>query len=376
VRGQVRLVKLFGVELGLHYSWLIIATLITFSLSSYFHGVHPEWSAGVVWGCAIVTGILFFVGLFAHELSHALVAKAQGLPIRRITLFALGGMAQIEKEPTRASTEFWMGIIGPVTSLVIGSGLLALGRALGWGWRTVPRTPLLAVLVWLGYINLGLAAFNMIPGFPLDGGRVLRAIIWGITRQADRSTRIAARVGQMVGIAFMVYGVYQFFRGAGVNGLWLAFIGWFLLNAAGATYLQNQADRALRGLTVAQVMTQECDAVEGSIPIQDFVDHYLLATGRRCFVVMNNGRTLGLVTPAEVRRVDRQEWPQTSVQAVMKPLERIHAVSANTSVLRAMEIMAREDVNQLPVISEGRFEGIVTRAHILQLLHSRAELGM
>jgi Zn-dependent protease/CBS domain-containing protein len=376
VRGQIRLIRVFGVELGLHYSWVIIATLITFSLGSYFRGVHPEWSTGVVWTCALVTGALFFVGLFAHELAHAVVAKLRGLPIRRITLFALGGMAQIEKEPTRASTEFWMAIVGPITSMVIGGGLLALAVALGWPWRTIPRTPLLAIMVWLGYINLGLAAFNMIPGFPLDGGRVLRAIIWGITKQADRSTRIAARIGQLVGIAFIVYGVYQFLRGAGVNGLWLAFIGWFLLNAAGATYMQSRADRALRGINVSQVMTQECDTVDGSIPIQDFVDHYLLATGRRCFVVVNNGRTAGLVTPAEVRRVDREQWAHTSVQAVTKPLDRIHAVAGSTPVLRAMEIMAREDVNQLPVISDGRFEGIVTRAHILQLLHSRSELGM
>jgi Zn-dependent protease/predicted transcriptional regulator len=376
VRGQIRLVTLFGVELGLHYSWMVIAVLITFSLASNFRAVHPNWIPAVVWGCALLTGVLFFVCLFAHELSHAIVAKARGLPIHRITLFALGGMAQIEKEPTRASTEFWMGIVGPITSLVIGGVLLGIAWALGWPPRSTPATPVLAVLVWLGYINVMLAAFNMIPGFPLDGGRVLRAIIWAVTKQADRSTRIAARVGQFVGLAFIVYGVSEFFRGAGFNGLWLAFIGWFLLNAAGATYLQSRADNALRGVRVAQVMASECETVDGSIPVQDFVDQHLLSTGRRCFVVLNQGRAAGLITASEVRQLERSEWPQTSVQAVMKPLDRVHAVTPETPALRAMQIMAKEDVNQLPVVSGGDFRGIVTRAHILQLLHARSELGM
>jgi len=374
MRSQLKLVRLFGVELGLHYSWIIIAVLIVFSLGNHFHAIHPRWSSGLVWGISIITGVLFFVFLFAHELSHALVAKARGLPIHKITLFALGGMAEIEKEPTRASTEFWMGIVGPITSFVIGVVLLALAYAGGWTWRAEAATPGLAILVWLGYINILLAVFNMIPGFPLDGGRVLRAIIWGITKSAERSTRIAARVGQLVGMGFIVYGIFEFFGGAGFNGLWLAFIGWFLLNAAGASYLQITTSNALRGVNVAQVMSRDCESVEASIPLQDFVDHYLLRTGRRCFVVVDNGQTAGLITPAEVRQVPRDDWNVTSVRAAMRPLERIHAVSPDTPVMTAMEIMAREDVNQLPVVSNGHLEGIVTRAHVLEILQARSEL--
>lgn len=267
-----------------------------------------------------------------------------------------------------------MGIIGPITSFVIGVVLLALAYAGGWTWHAEAATPGLAILVWLGYINILLAVFNMIPGFPLDGGRVLRAIIWGITKSAERSTRIAARVGQLVGTGFIVYGIFEFFRGAGFNGLWLAFIGWFLLNAAGASYLQITTSKALRGVNVAQVMSRDCESVEGSIPLQDFVDHYLLRTGRRCFVVVDNGQTAGLITPAEVRQVPRDDWNVTSVRAAMKPLERIHAVSPDTPVMTAIEIMAREDVNQLPVVSNGHLEGIVTRAHVLEILQARSEL--
>jgi Zn-dependent protease/CBS domain-containing protein len=375
VQSQVKLARVFGVELGLHYSWFIIAVLIVFSLGDHFHALHPNWSSAVVWGISIITGVLFFVFLFAHELSHALVAKARGLPIHKITLFALGGMAQIEKEPTRASTEFWMGIVGPITSFVIGVALLGIAAAAGWSWRSEPATPGVAILVWLGYINILLAAFNMIPGFPLDGGRVLRAIIWAITKSADRSTRIAARIGQLVGIGFIVYGIFEFFAGAGFNGLWLAFIGWFLMNAAGASYLQITATHALEGVNVGQVMSQDCQPVEGHISLRDFVDHFLLRTGRRCFIVADDGRPLGLITPAEVREVPRDDWGSTSVQAAMKPLEKIHSVAPETPVMNALEIMAREDINQLPVISDGHLAGILSRAHVLELLRARSELG-
>ena len=375
MKAQIKLVRLFGVELGLHYSWIIIAVLIVFSLGDHFHQVHPGWSAGAVWGMAIIAGVLFFVFLFAHELSHALVAKAKGLPIHSITLFALGGMAQIEKEPDRASTEFWMGIVGPVTSFVIGAALLAIAAAGGWSWTKEPSTPGLAMVWWLGYINVLLGAFNMIPGFPLDGGRVLRAIIWGITKSEERSTRIAARIGQLVGIGFILYGIYEFFGGAGFSGLWLAFIGWFLMNAAGASYLQMKASNALAGVSVGQVMSQDCQAVEGHISLQDFVDHFLLRTGRRCFLVMDNGRPLGLITPGEVRQVPRDDWNVTSVRAAMKPLERIHSVTPETPVMNAMEVMAREDVNQLPVMSDGHLAGILSRAHVLELLKAKSELG-
>ncbi|HTM87478.1 MAG TPA: site-2 protease family protein [Terriglobales bacterium] len=375
MRAQIKLARVFGVELGLHYSWLIIAVLIAFSAADYFHGIHPEWSTAVVWGISIIAGVLFFVFLFAHELSHALVAKARGLPIHKITLFALGGMAQIEKEPTRASTEFWMGIVGPLTSFVIGCALFGLAILAGWSWGSKPATPGQAILVSLGYVNVLLGAFNMIPGFPLDGGRVLRAIIWGITRSADRSTRIAARIGQLVGIGFIVYGILEFFGGAGFNGLWLAFIGWFLMNAAGASYMQIMATHALEGVNVSQVMSGDCATVEGHISLQDFVDHFLLRTGRRCFIVADNGRPLGLITPAEVRQVPRDDWSVTSVQAAMKPLEKIHSVTPDTPVMNALEIMGREDVNQLPVMSEGHMAGILSRAHVLELLRSKSELG-
>ena len=203
MQAQIKLGRIAGISVGLHYSWFIIAALITLSLSGHFHSVAPGWSDAVVWSAAMITGLLFFAALLAHEMAHSLVAKAYGLKVRSITLFALGGVSQIESEASDAKSEFWIAIVGPLSSLVIGFALLLVTRLSGWQPGTDPATPVMAVVLWLGYINIMLAAFNMIPGYPLDGGRVLRALIWWITHNADRATRLAAQVGQAV--AFMFY---------------------------------------------------------------------------------------------------------------------------------------------------------------------------
>lgn len=374
MKSQIKLGTVFGVELGLHYSWLVIALLITFSLVAQFHAGNRDWSQTVVWTTAILTGLLFFGCLFAHELSHAIVAKARGIPIHKITLFLLGGVAQIEKEASDAKTEFWMAIVGPFTSGVLGLILLSLAWAAGWVPRSQPATPGVALLVWLGYINLGLAAFNMIPGFPLDGGRVLHAILWWIMHDAERSTRAAARVGQFVAVLFIGFGIIEFFQGAGFGGLWLAFIGWFLLQAAGAAYIQVRGRALLRGLRVKDVMSTDYKTVDPGTSLQDFVHQQLLPTGGRCFLVVRDSRPLGLITPSEVRTFEPQAWPYTSVQAAMRPAHKVHFVSRDMPAMEALEIMGREDINQLPVMLDGRVEGIVTRAHLLQTLRSRAEL--
>lgn len=236
MRSTVKLGRISGIEIGLHYSWFIIAALIVLSLGGRFRQVNPDWSMGEIWIAALITAVLFFVTLLLHELAHSLVAQARGLRVRAITLFALGGVSQIQEDSTDAKTEFWVAIAGPIASVMIGFGCLGLALGLGWQRSTEPQTAVTGVLVWLGYINLGLAAFNMIPGFPLDGGRVLRAIIWALTKDADRSTRIAARVGQVVAVLFILDGIWRYFSGAGFAGLWIAFIGWFLMDAARASY--------------------------------------------------------------------------------------------------------------------------------------------
>jgi Zn-dependent protease/predicted transcriptional regulator len=376
VRAQVKLGRISGVAIGLHYSWFIIALLIVLSLTGHFHSVNPKWSQTVLWSAAIVTGLLFFVALLLHELAHSLLAKARGLSVREITLFALGGVSQIESEPSNAKSEFWIAIAGPVTSLVIGLVLLAASRLAGWRSGTEPTTPLVSVLLWLGYINIALAGFNMIPGYPLDGGRVLRAVIWWITRNADRSTRLATRVGQAVAFIFILLGLFRFFLGENVGGLWLAFIGWFLLDAARASYAQATLMTALRGRRVADIMDRNCPTVEGHVSLQDFVDAYLLRSGLRGYVVVRNEQVIGLITPHEVKEVPRDSWPQTSVQSVMRPLSQLLKVTPDTPALQALQMMGREDINQLPVVSEsdGRLEGVFSRSHVVRFLQTHSEL--
>jgi Zn-dependent protease len=376
MKAQIKLGRIFGVEIGLHYSWFIIALLITFSLAGHFQEHNPSWSDSLQWGIAIVTALLFFGSIVVHELSHAMVAKLRGLPVRSITLFALGGVAQIEKEAADAKTEFWMGIIGPITSVVIGVVCLAITIALGWTPPDLPQRPLPAMFMWLGLINIGLAIFNMIPGFPLDGGRVLRGIVWWITGNAKRATTIAARVGQVIAFLMIIYGVMQFFRGTGFNGLWIAFIGWFLLTASRESYAQMVITEGLRGLRVADVMSRDFPVVDAHANLQTFAEEYLTRTGRRFWVVTLNGQPEGIITPNEITAAPRNRWPYTTVAEVMRSLDSTHTVNPNTPVTEALEVMARQDLNQLPVVNEGGLAGLISRAHILQLIQTRAELHL
>lgn len=370
MRSQIKLGKIFGIEIGLHYSWFLIAFLLVLSLSAQFHASNPNWGDGVILALAIVTGILFFVSLLLHELAHSLVAQSRGLPVREITLFALGGVSQIEKDPASPQVEFWMAFVGPLTSAVI--GLICLGTARGIGG--VATDPPAAMLSWLGYINLALAGFNMLPGYPLDGGRILRAIIWWKTGDVERSTRAAARAGQVVAGGFIAIGVFQFFAGGGVGSLWIAFIGFFLMQAAGESYLQTGLKRALKDVRVADVMTRDCPTVDGNLNIQNFVEEEMLRTGQRCFIVLENSRLAGLVTPHEVKQVDRAKWPYMTLHDVMRPLEDLRTVTPDASLNSALDLMGRYDLNQLPVVSDGHLEGVLSRAQLLRYLHTRMEL--
>src|SRR5467141_1940840 len=376
MRSNVELGTISGIEIGLHYSWFIIAALITFSLGEHFRQVNPNWGTGQIWVAALVTVALFFVTLLLHELAHSLVAQARGLKVRAITLFALGGVSQIQDDATDAKTEFWVAISGPIASLIIGFGCLAIALGLGWQRSTEPQTATTGVLVWLGYINFALAAFNMIPGFPLDGGRVLRAIVWTITKNADRSTRIAARVGQFVAFLFILDGIWQFFSGAGFGGLWIAFIGWFLMDAAKASYADVEITTALRGIRVSEVMSRDCSMVSPRMSLQEFVNTYLLRAGERCFAVEDQGHFVGLITPRDMDSIPRDRWDQTTVREAMRPLQKLHLITPDTPVLDALKLVVSNDVNQLPVVANATLQGVVSRSQLLHLLQVRSELQL
>lgn len=374
MRSHIKLGRIFGIEIGLHYSWFLVAILIVFSLGPYFHRIRPGWSEGAVWTAAIVTAVLFFVCLLLHELTHSIVAKSHKLRVREITLFALGGVSQIESEAPNAATEFWIAIVGPLTSLVIGFVCLGLAQLAGVGRGLSPASPVAAVLLWLGYINIALAVFNMIPGFPLDGGRVLRAIIWWIDKSPQRSTRAAARIGQIVALLFILLGIFMFFTQGSFGGLWIALIGWFLLEAARSSSVQADVMASLQGHTVRDMMERNCGTVPGHITVREFVDDILVHSGTPCFYVAQDGHVAGLITPADLRKLNRDDWERTSVQSVMLPLNRVRTVPPDMPAVEAIELMGRENLTELAVIDNGKLEGVFSRGQVLRFLQIHSGL--
>jgi Zn-dependent protease len=374
MRATISLGRWFGVPVGLHYSWFVIAWLITLSLTDQFAAFDRSWSAWTVWALSALTAVLFFVGIVLHELSHAAVARMGGVPVRGITLFALGGLAQIGKEAATPSKEFWMAIAGPVVSIAIGLGCRLAADAFGAAASVVDLRAAVAVLGWLAYINVALALFNLVPAFPLDGGRILRAALWAVMHNADRATRIAARIGQGVAFVFIAGGIYSVLTQNDFGGLWIAFIGWFLLEGAQGYYVQTEIAAALRDVRVGEVMARDCATVDGSTTLQRFVNEYLLRLVGRCFAVRRGDRIVGLITSEEVKHVERQRWDATTVSEAMRPLEALHPMKPDSSAADALAVMARENVNELPVVSDGRLEGVVTRSYLVQLLQARREL--
>ncbi len=374
MRMTIRLGRWFGVPVGLHYSWFVIAWLIALALVGQFASVNPDWSTGFVWTLSLVTAALFFLCIVLHELAHATVARLGGLPVRGITLFALGGVAQIEKDAATPGKEFWMAIAGPAASVVIGLLCRAGAAAAGWTEPNAVPTALAAVLGWLAYINVALAVFNLLPGFPLDGGRVLRSVVWAITHDADRATRIAARTGQVVAFVFIGIGLYALLARGDFGGLWIAFIGWFLLEAAQSYVLQSRIHSALDGLRVADVMVRDCAAVEGSTTLQRFVNDQLLRVVSRCFAVNRDDHIVGLITPDDVKHVEPDRWDEMTVAETMRPIQTLHPVPPDVSASDALELMGREHISQLPVVADGRLQGVVTLSYLMRLLQVRRQL--
>jgi Zn-dependent protease/CBS domain-containing protein len=370
MKSSIRFGRLFGIEIGAHYSWLIILVLVTLSLAAHFDETQSGWSSGARWGAALVTAVLFFASVVAHELAHSLLAIRYGIPVRGITLFLFGGVSQIESDAKRPSDEFWIAIVGPLSSVAV--AVLFAGVAALAGGETFTG----AVARWLAGINLALAIFNLLPAFPLDGGRVLRGLIWWKTGDQRRATRVAAGAGRILAMLMILGGIWMFFRpGGGFGGLWIAFIGWFLLDAARAGEAQVEIQHALRGVTAADIMTDDWPQVAPDLPLDRFVSEHLLRTGRRCALVTEDGRVLGLVSASDLKAVDRERWPRMTVSEAMRPVESLRWVEPTTSADRVLEIMGREEVNQLPVMSGGRLQGIVSREHVIRLLSARTEFA-
>jgi Zn-dependent protease len=372
MRSQINLGEIFGIKIGLHYSWFLIAFLIACSLVADYRVDNPQWSNNLVVALAIATSVLFFMCLLLHELAHSLAAKAHGLPVHEITLFALGGISQLEKDAESASAEFQIAIVGPLTSAVI--GLLCLSIVDRLSVNNATLSPLLTMLSWLGYINLGISLFNMITGYPMDGGRVLRAIIWWKTGDLDRATRNASRLGQAIAALFIMAGVVSYFRGGGLGSLWMVFIGWFLLQAARETYAEMIWRRSFDNVKVGDLMIQEFPTVDGHESLQNFVDERLLPTGGRSFLVTEDGSAVGFITPREIKRIARTEWPLARIDTIMRPFKNVHTVAPDSTLLHALEVMAQDDLSQIPMVSQGHLQGALPREELLNYFKTVMEL--
>jgi Zn-dependent protease/predicted transcriptional regulator len=366
---SIRFGKILGIPLGVNYTWFVIFILITLSLSTQFSHEHPSWSSvsHVIFG--ISTSLLFFGSVLLHELGHSVIAQRYGIPVKSITLFIFGGVANIAKEPEKPMHEFNIAIAGPIVSVTLGVlfyGVMVLAGDTFEGVQSLGE--------WLGRINVMLALFNLIPGFPLDGGRVLRAIIWKRTGSYKQATTIAAGSGQFFAYVFIFLGVWQALTGNFFNGLWIGFIGWFLLTAAQSATMQLTFRYGLKGVTAGDIMTKECLLLPGNFSVADLVEHHLLKTGARCSMVMDGDRFRGLVTLHEIKKVPRDAWDVTSLQSVMVTMDNLLTVQSNTPADIVLQLMNEQNVSQVPVLENGKLLGVVGRDRLLNLLQTHLEL--
>ncbi|MBE0411911.1 MAG: site-2 protease family protein [Anaerolineales bacterium] len=368
--GSLTFGRIFGIPLKLHISWFLILLLISGSLAmAYFPDQFPEWSPMSYWIVGLVTAILFFGSVLIHELGHSIIALRDGVPVQSITLFIFGGVAQIGREPDTAESEFRIAIAGPITSLALAAIFLIFGRVLG----TIPEVS--GSALYLGQINLILAVFNMLPGFPLDGGRVLRAILWKFGGNFRKATHWATSTGQAVAFLFIGLGVWLMFSGNFINGLWFAFIGWFLSNAAQHSYRQVLMRDMLAGVTARQLMVQQCQVVSPKIRLDELVDRHVLGDGQRCFFVAENEHMQGLLTLSKIKSVDRDNWRSVTTEEVMVPLDEVLSISPDEDAWNLLRLMDENDINQVPVMENDQLMGIITRDRLLHYIRTRSELG-
>ena len=371
MKSSFRLGRIAGIEIGIHYSWLLSFILITWSLAqSFFPQSYPGWDMATYWVTGILAALFLFLSVLVHELAHSLVAIARGLSVQGITLFIFGGVSNIKGEPERPSVEFVMAIVGPLASLVLAVIFWGLRQAVGQ-----QVSPLAAILSYLALVNALLAAFNLIPGFPLDGGRVLRSIIWGATGNLTKATNIAATMGRVFGWALIAFGMFQLITGNFLGGIWIAFIGCFLSSAANASRREVRARERLSGVRVRDVMNPIPECISPQISVGDVVRDIFLQRGRRAVPVCQDDRLVGIVTLTDIKELPQSKWEYTSVGEIMtrSPL---HTVDTDDGLNSALKLLAEYSLNQVPVLSGGRLVGLLSRADVIRYLQLSQELGM
>ena len=369
----LRIGRILGIPIYVHASWMIIFVLITMSLAMQFTQEHPQWTTVQHWAVGIATSLLFFASVLFHELSHSMVARIYKIRVISITLFVFGGVARIAREPAKAIQEFNIAIAGPLASLFLAAGFYSLTLFFPYAQMTG------ALAVWLWQTNAALALFNLLPGFPLDGGRIFRAIVWGVTKDFSRATKVAGTSGKVVAYGLIVFGAWYAMKGQWTSGLWLAFIGWFLLNAAQESVAQVAIRETLSGLHAADVMSHEVPTVPRNMSLEEYGQE-VARTGRRCHLVTTEDRLVGMINVHALNSVARDEWGHMSVQGVMIPREKVLWARPEEPLLGLLERLVSADVNQMPVVSDTENDGahiigMITRDSILRVMQARSEVG-
>ena len=372
MRNTWRLGKIFGIEIYIDASWLVIFLLITWTLAGeYFPSQNTEWSPLLNWSLGIIASLLFFTSVLAHELSHSLVATHQGLEVRNITLFIFGGVAQIAEEPDKPLKEFLIASVGPLASIVIGtlSGIF-------WWLTSEINPPAASIFNYLCLINIALAFFNLIPGFPLDGGRILRAIIWGYTKNFKTATKVASFSGKLVAFLLISLGIITMFilKSITVNAIWFILIGWFLYNAANRSYRHLLLKDVLREVRVEDLMITSFDTVPPTLSIQCLIDDYIMRHRDHGFLVVDEGMVKGIVCVDDVKKLSKERWPTTPISEIMLPKELLEKVSPEENANVALGKLTARNIHQIPVVKENRVRGVLRRNDILNYIQLHAEV--
>jgi len=363
--GAWRIATIMGIPIRLHFSWLVIFGLITWSLSTYYFPMAaPDLPASSYWVKGVLAALLLFGSVAFHELAHSFVAQRYKIPIESITLFIFGGVAQMAGEPPHPKAEFRIAVAGPLSSFFLAVVFFILA-----GWSSGSPA---ALFSYLARINLFIALFNLIPGFPMDGGRVFRSAVWAKTGNLYRATRQASRVGRGIALFFIVLGVLSLFTGA-PGGIWMILIGWFLHSAAQASYSQSTIQASLSGVKVKDVMVKEIISLSAEMSIAEAVEAYFLRYGFGGFPVMDGGRFVGMFTLRETTTVQREEWAVTPVSRAYVPHDSRWEISPDEDALRALELMVREDKGRIAVTDRGRLVGLITRNGIARYMQIKGK---
>jgi len=362
-----RLGRILGVEVRIDTSWAVIALLVSYSLYVRYTTVYPDLRTSAAITLGVVTAILFFGSVLTHELSHSLMARARNIPVKGITLFMFGGATEAKVESRGPWDEFIISVVGPLTSFALGAIFGLIGMS---GQDALPES-IAGMFGYLSLVNLSLGVFNLLPGFPLDGGRVLRSAVWKATNSLSKATRVAAIGGQIVGYGMVALGLFLLFGGAFAPGVWLGFIGWFLAQAAQNSYQELQIRRFLQGVEADDVMVTDLVPLPASISLQEAVDDYFMRYDHGAFPVQEDGRTVGLLTLRSVKRVPREEWPRRRVADSMDPLGEQLTVTPQTPMDRVLTKLQEEEAQRVLVVDGGDVIGIITPLDVARWLQRR-----